>query len=190
MTLARACSLAVISLFAIGCEVDDRYVQQARNRAALSIAGSGAEDAGEPDASDSGLEPPCSGQSCGPVGGADDPATPGDDRPGYFQCGNGSTCGPSQLCCLGLTGCTSLDSYPTCPGRPIDDCDGPEDCGEGERCWVMRFGHFCGPLLGGGYYVACHDDADCSTAPCFQGFPSELCALCAAGSCVSPETAP
>ncbi|MET0387942.1 MAG: DUF4215 domain-containing protein [Polyangiales bacterium] len=109
--------------------------------------------------------------------------TPGDDRAGYFECSNGNVCGPDSQCCLGLPECLSKVDYPVCPSRPTDDCDGPEDCGSDELCWLARFGRFCGPTSGGGYYVVCHSDDDCASAPCFQGQPGEVCPICFAGLC-------
>lgn len=94
----------------------------------------------------------------------DDPATPGDDRPGYFVCSGYSssfepiTCAPGDVCCaVDQPVCVSAEAG--CP-NPLDvvRCDGPEDC-EGDRCITGTHGRYCGST--GAIYVWCHVDADC-----------------------------
>src|SRR5687768_8130840 len=70
----------------------------------------------------------------------DDPATPGDDRPGYFVCRkygslNTVLCAPEQVCCV-VDEPTCVSADPGCPSPfEVVSCDGPEDCDyEGEHC--------------------------------------------------------
>jgi cysteine-rich repeat protein len=110
----------------------------------------------------------------------DNTSTPGDDRPDYFSCGV-TTCVPGELCCTGSPSCVPESVGCPVPGRPLDDCDGPEDCGADESCWVTRSGSFCNAARSG-YYVVCHTDDDCATAPCFMS-PETICHTCVAGLC-------
>jgi len=125
------------------------------------IAGSGGS---APTAGASGSTPPTAGSDSGDV---DDPATPGDDRAGYFSCRVSSeVCGPDEFCCGASAGsgrgCIPKGS--ACGPAPVY-CDGPEDCQAGQSCaWgTSHYGVSCG-VIGSGpqwYGAVCHTSADC-----------------------------
>lgn len=94
---------------------------------------------------------------------ADDPATPGDDRPGYFVCSGSSsfdsvTCGPGDVCCVvDQPVCVSAEAGCLNPFEVVR-CDGPEDCA-GDTCITGTHGRYCGGT--GGSYTWCHVDEHC-----------------------------
>lgn len=105
---------------------------------------------------------------------ADDPSTPGDDRPNFVQCGESLSCGPDTAgCCSLVLECAPLAGQ--CPNAgPSFTCDGPEDCPNlGERCWGGMVAPMCATQ---GPFLKCHTDADCTE-------PSRP-ACSDAGSCV------
>lgn len=95
----------------------------------------------------------------------DDPTTPGDDRPGYFECrtyGSLETvlCGPGTVCCT-LDEPVCVEADPGCPNPlQVTRCDGPEDCEyAGEHCITGTHGQYCSSQEGSSTW--CHVDADC-----------------------------
>jgi len=108
-----------------------------------------------------------SGDGCSDTCQPDDNlATPGDDRAGYIACivsaGHAPlTCSPGTGCCNnnGATGNTTCTTAETCPVLlNFNDCDGPEDCPAGQRCFIDRY-IYCGTS---GLGALCHTDADCA----------------------------
>ncbi|HEY5959217.1 MAG TPA: hypothetical protein VIV60_21815 [Polyangiaceae bacterium] len=92
----------------------------------------------------------------------DNMSTRGDDRAGYVQCpySSANLCGPGTYCCYG-SGCVNDRSE--CHGEMyIVECDGPEDCLQGEICisepknWPK-----CSPNLSSQFAI-CRTDADCT----------------------------
>ena len=93
----------------------------------------------------------------------DDLRTPGDDRVGFFYCAEdalapGITCPADTLCCL-TNGPSCATHEQGCPD-PINvaTCDGPEDCGAGESCWMFTHDRSC---RAEGIRAWCHTDRDC-----------------------------
>lgn len=108
---------------------------------------------------------------------ADDAATPGDDRPGYLTCSDGET-GASQTCAPGSGCCGSGSQCATDPQECATPfwfatCDGPEDCGMAEQCWLGDRAIECSAEATPYFNVRCHTDADCLNAsenPCVNGY--------------------
>jgi hypothetical protein len=109
------------------------------------------------------------------VDDVDDPNTPGDDRVGWVSC---ATAGPCQGICSytnpphqaggWICGSSTTATYQY-------DCDGPEDCPQGQICCLA--GDFsscsteCGPVLSG-YFLLCHTNQDCPTGNACHGNPA------------------
>ncbi|RYZ09860.1 MAG: hypothetical protein EOO73_02980 [Myxococcales bacterium] len=95
----------------------------------------------------------------------DDPATPGDDRAGYFVCRSygwpeSVLCSPGTICCvIDAPVCVSADVG--CPSPyEVVRCDGPEDCEySGEDCITGTHGTYCSGAEGSSTW--CHMDEDC-----------------------------
>ncbi len=116
--------------------------------------------------------------STDPPAEVDDPTTPGDDRPGYLECG-AETCAPGSVCCQGDIGCAASPGACIDAGAPdttgYKSCDGPEDCPPTEECAGSRHWVSCGPATF--YGIRCHRDSDCASTtespnPCL---PSGYC---------------
>jgi cysteine-rich repeat protein len=103
----------------------------------------------------------------------DDPATPGDDRPGYVECSQLSpsiTCATATICCYAGSPWASSCTETTDECDSFDLCDGPEDCNGGLRCGEQDGVSLCTRFPGA--FVRCHTDADCSdpaSNPCIEG---------------------
>ena len=114
------------------------------------------------------------GTGCEP---ADDVATPGDDRAGYFWCvaepeQPGVTCPPDSLCCL--TGGPICVSHEQGCADPLNvvTCDGPEDCpGAGNHCETQTHDRSC--TSSEGIFTWCHTDQDCVNV--FESLPEGVC---------------
>jgi hypothetical protein len=105
----------------------------------------------------------------------------GDVRPGFIECNlpeseGGITCGPGTGCCTsGSIECA--EGIEQCEGSDgesprFDSCDGPEDCGPGEQCWLDSTGSSCQLAEQSVYHIRCHVDADCVRSyanPCSDG---------------------
>ena len=101
----------------------------------------------------------------------DDTSTPGDDRPGFMVCGS-SNCATGDECCLDGSGNVRVCQLPgtTCNGV-WGECDGPEDCSNGDLCWEARW-PLCTPpdSLDPRGTRRCHTDADCQEdTTCMSG---------------------
>jgi cysteine-rich repeat protein len=105
---------------------------------------------------------------------ADNPGTPGDDRPGFVLCASSTdpslTCSPEQRCCRSPENvCDTLEQDCQRPDVTVgwgDDCDGPEDCASELTCVRGKYGTSCTPANPQqGYPVLCHVDSDCSFIP-------------------------
>lgn len=102
----------------------------------------------------------------------DDTRTPGDDRPGFMVCGS-SNCATGDECCIDGSGNTRTCQLPgtTC-AAVWGDCDGPEDCANGELCWEARWPFCTAPdSLDPRGTRRCHVDADCQeNTTCTGGY--------------------
>jgi hypothetical protein len=88
------------------------------------------------------------------------PAYPGDERPGFIDCG-GTACGPTMNCCGSLSSGTCDPKE--CVAGTKSGCDGPEDC-EALYCVVALTGSgqkrgICSADAAAERW--CHTDADC-----------------------------
>lgn len=107
----------------------------------------------------------------------EDDATPGDDRAGYLTCtdeatGASQTCGPESGCCGDGSQCAADSSQCSSPAW-FATCDGPEDCGTGEQCWLDDGATHCSAEATPYLYVRCHTDLDCrrpAENPCVNGY--------------------
>lgn len=93
----------------------------------------------------------------------DDLRTPGDDRAGFFECGEppepGITCGPGSVCCM-TDGPRCVSAEQGCSDVfNVVSCDGPEDCATGLHCETLSHGTSCNSSEGSKTW--CHTDADC-----------------------------
>jgi hypothetical protein len=102
---------------------------------------------------------------------ADNATTAGDDRAGHVSCEDKTT-GETVSCTGEGIGCCAAPSpvcgtYDTClaanNGNPMyatyKECDGPEDCSRGERCWQEKGGTMC--AASGGQVIKCHVNSEC-----------------------------
>jgi hypothetical protein len=124
------------------------------------------------------------GGAGGGAGGAG--GTTGTGQVGV-RCQN-ALCNTGQICCVSL-----LSSTVACtgPAECADDfavtCDGPEDCGSGQRCCMPSgvLNNFCATACLPGLAM-CHNDADCSAGEtCCSRLMSNAYAygLCTTGPC-------
>jgi len=125
-----------------------------------------------------------------PASGADDVMTEGDDRAGHVSCQDKSTgevvscTGEGVGCCAAPT--PVCGTYDTClaanNSNPMlaryEECDGPEDCSQGEHCWQEKGGTMC--AVSGGQVIKCHVDSDCPGEP----------GVCRSGQCSVTGAAP
>jgi cysteine-rich repeat protein len=106
----------------------------------------------------------------------DDIGTPGDERAGFMTCTNAETsvsvtCGPGLGCCRGGPSCAETLDACASPFE-FSSCDGPEDCGTGEQCWLDRSYVGCSSTPTPYFFVFCHTDDDCiqpARNPCENG---------------------
>lgn len=97
------------------------------------------------------------------------PGLPGDERTGYVKCNQSQTlvCGPTAPCCnkyggneCTATACTGIDDFRS-------ECDGPEDCTGGKRCYAYYgvAGYVVGVCDTQAFDrpVYCHNSGDCPT---------------------------
>jgi hypothetical protein len=95
------------------------------------------------------------------------PATPGDDRPEMVLCvPSTTTCRTG--CCIDKVSAVAQCS-PKCSGTSdtlnVLNCDGPEDCSQGQRCCQSASGdRSCGTSCSA--VVCCHVDTDCPQGKC------------------------
>jgi hypothetical protein len=108
---------------------------------------------------------------------SDDAATPGDDRRGYLTCtdqetGASEICGPDSGCCGSGSQCAK-DSRECSTPSWFATCDGPEDCGMAEQCWLDDRSIHCSSEATPYFNVRCHTDLDCPKPdenPCLNGY--------------------
>jgi hypothetical protein len=82
-------------------------------------------------------------------------------------CGNMVCKAPTGECCAGQTTVICQSPAIACAGRPFD-CDGPEDCMNGDRCCGSVNGSMCATGTGGGGcsngdVPLCHTLDECGT---------------------------
>jgi len=90
-----------------------------------------------------------------------EPSTPGDERPGQVACGASLAC--DDLCCVNAISPPYECGIGSCPGDEVQatyECDGPEDCADGELCCATTMGdQTCQTECN--VAAKCHVDEDC-----------------------------
>jgi hypothetical protein len=122
-------------------------------------------DDGNPDT----VNDECNGGSCAGIPlPADDPSTPGDDRPGRITCLDGSTC-QDRCCEVGPHLDWVCATGGVCPADLWGQvsCDGPEDCPTGQVCCPMPDELRCQATCP--VDTICHADRDCPTGQVCSG---------------------
>lgn len=126
-----------------------------------------------------------SGDGCSAICQPDDNlATPGDERPGYIDCGGGVTCGPGYGCKVGSGPLATCEPNLHGGSLGFTTCDGPEDCPAGQVCNTDHVTSCGAPEI----YVKCHTDADCDRPdlnPC-RGTCYAVANLCGDGIIDAP----
>lgn len=101
----------------------------------------------------------------------DDLATPGDDRPGFMFCA-GESCATNGPCCGDVSAAkrACLPEGEECT-LGSSECDGPEDCANGQICWEARWALCSAPdSLDPRGAQRCHRDTQCAAGQsCDEG---------------------
>lgn len=109
------------------------------------------------------------------------PEPEADPGAGVVECGDAGMCAiESSICCVGLEGFECAEGAMCPPFTAPQACDGPEDCGDGERCCAgFPQGATCKAACAEVEQDLCNDDADCEGVPCqecmFPGASAQVC---------------